>query len=134
MAAMADSAGEGGGLQVRRMAADAVNVLREEAVGMYEVAVLEAGSAAALKKWMDEHGYRFPDGMEDVCNDYVDDRWCFVAVKTKVGVKQDADPRPGQRRINVTLPTGANVRRSRAGDGIPLSGERTRRADAFVCF
>ena len=33
-----------------------VRVIRQEAVGMYEVAVLEAGSAAALKKWIDEHG------------------------------------------------------------------------------
>ena len=33
-----------------------VRVLRKEAVGMYEVVVLEAGSAAALKRWMDENG------------------------------------------------------------------------------
>ncbi len=48
-----------------------VRVIREEAVGMYEVAVLAAGSAAALKKWMDEHGYQFPKGMDDVCEDYI---------------------------------------------------------------
>src|SRR5262245_32069923 len=35
-----------------KLAKDEVRVLREEAVGMYEVAVLEAGSSAALKRWM----------------------------------------------------------------------------------
>ena len=85
-----------------------VRVLREEAVGMYEVAVLEAGSAAALKKWMDDHGYRYPEGMDEVCDDYVNDRWCFVAVKTKVGQKAGADPRPGQRSANTRLPSGSS--------------------------
>jgi hypothetical protein len=41
-----------------RLRFDAVRVLRQEAVGMYEVAVLEAGSASALKRWMDDHGYK----------------------------------------------------------------------------
>ncbi|MCA9270116.1 MAG: DUF2330 domain-containing protein, partial [Planctomycetales bacterium] len=86
---------------------DAVRVVRQEAVGMYEVAVLEAGSAAALKKWMDLHGYRFPDGMEEVCEEYVADRWCFVAVKTKVGQKDGVDPAPGQRETNSKLPDGS---------------------------
>ncbi|MFT5683364.1 MAG: hypothetical protein ACI8RZ_004295, partial [Myxococcota bacterium] len=35
---------------------DEVRVIREEAVGMYQVAVLEAGSAAALSKWMANNG------------------------------------------------------------------------------
>lgn len=83
---------------------DRVVVLKEEAVGMYEVAVLEAGSAGALKRWMDEHGYRFPDGMESPCNDYVKDKWCFVAVKTRVGSKKGVDPRPGMRSTNASKP------------------------------
>ena len=87
--------------------ADRVRVLRREAVGMYEVAVLEAGSAAALKKWMDEHGYRFPDGMDKVCNEYVDASWCFVAVKTRVGQKDGVDPKPGQRDVDSQLPAGS---------------------------
>ena len=102
-------AGRFRGLQSRsgKLAKDEVNVLSEEAVGMYEVAELEAGSAGALKKWMEEHKYRFPDGMETVCNDYVDDRWCFVAVKTKVNGKSGVDPRPGQRSVKTGLPPGA---------------------------
>ncbi|MCG8586235.1 MAG: DUF2330 domain-containing protein, partial [Pirellulales bacterium] len=84
-----------------------VRVLREEAVGMYEVAVLEAGSPEALKKWMGKNGYKYPDGMDKVCDEYIEDRWCFVAVKTKVADKKAVDPRPGQRRAKAGLPKGA---------------------------
>ena len=86
---------------------DEVKVLKQEAVGMYEVAVLEAGSAAALKRWMDDHGYKYPKGMDKPCNDYVEDGWCFVAVKTKVGQKDGVDPKPGQRTVNANLPKGS---------------------------
>ncbi len=84
-----------------------VRVVREEAVGMYEVAVLEAGSAAALKKWMDQHGYQYPAGMDKPCEEYVDDGWCFVAVKTKVGQKKGVDPQPAQRDVDSKLPAGS---------------------------
>ncbi|MEM7040940.1 MAG: DUF2330 domain-containing protein, partial [Bacteroidota bacterium] len=87
---------------------DKVVVVNREAVGMYDVAVLEAGSAAALKKWMDENGFKFPDGMEAVCEQYVDDKWCFVAVKTKVSEKAAVDPQPGQRQVNPGLSKGAS--------------------------
>ncbi len=85
-----------------------VVVLRQEAVGMYEVAVLEAGSAAALKKWMDAHGFKYPEGMDKPCNEYVEAGWCFVAVKTKVGAKDDANAQPGQRNVKVNLPQGSS--------------------------
>ncbi len=86
---------------------NSVRVIRQEAVGMYEVAVLEAGSAAALKKWMDQNGFRYPTGMDTACEDYVADKWCFVAVKTKVGQKRGVDPAPSQRKLNEKLPPGA---------------------------
>ena len=92
------------GLALQR---DEVRVAKEEAVGMYEVAVLEAGSAAALKKWVDEHGFQYPKGMDDACNDYVKQGWCFVAVKTKVGQKKGVDPKPGMRNVNSSLPDGS---------------------------
>jgi len=86
---------------------DEVRVIKKEAVGMYEVVVLEAGSAAALKKWMNEHDYKYPNGMDKVCDEYVADGWCFVAVKTKVGQKEGVDPRPGQRSVDSKLPDGS---------------------------
>ena len=87
---------------------DAVRVISQEAVGMYEVAVLEAGSSQALQRWMNEHNYKYPKGMDVACDDYVNEGWCFVAVKTRVGQKQATDPRPGQTNVDVTLPEGAN--------------------------
>lgn len=86
---------------------DVVRVIREEAVGMYEVAVLAAGSAKALKRWVDDHGYKYPTGMDKTCEDYVKQRWCFVAVKTKVGRSSGADPKPAQRKVDTRLPSGA---------------------------
>jgi len=84
-----------------------VKVLREEAVGMYEVAVLQAGSAAALKRWMDAHNYRFPNGMEKPCDDYVKQGWCFVAVKTRVSGKKATGAGPGIRGVKQGLPPKA---------------------------
>lgn len=105
-AAQADGAGGGGmAFGARR---DQVRVLKQEAVGMYEVAVLAAGSAQALKKWMDNHGYQYPKGMDKVCEEYIEDNWCFVAVKTKVGSKSGADPKPGQRNVNNAMPEGSS--------------------------
>lgn len=93
--------------QLRVMKESEVRVLREEAVGMYEVAVLEAGSAAALNKWMEAHGYKYPAGMDAPCNEYVKAGWCFVAVKTQVGAKSGVNPQPGQREVQSKLPAGA---------------------------
>ena len=96
--------GARGGLAVRSRS---VRVIKEEAVGMYEVAVLEAGSAAALQKWMQAHQYRYPQGMDQATNDYIESGWCFVAVKTRVGNKQAVEARPGIRKVNSRLPQGA---------------------------
>ena len=87
--------------------AKSVTVLKQEAVGMYEVAVLEAGSAAALKRWMDLHGYQYPEGMDQVAGEYIESGWCFVAVKTRVGQKAGADPVAGQQQANTQLPEGS---------------------------
>ncbi len=81
-----------------------IKVLNKEAVGMYQVAVLEAGSPEALKNWMDEHGYKYPNGMDAAVQDYVDQNWAFVAVKARVGVKEKADPKPGQRSVKPDKP------------------------------
>src|SRR5262245_53618934 len=89
------------------LAKDQVRVLREEAVGMYEVAVLEAGSAAALKRWMDDHGYKYPTGMDAVCEEYVKLGWCFVAEKAHVGGKANVDPKPRMKGVDMKLPAGS---------------------------
>ncbi|MEE2828782.1 MAG: DUF2330 domain-containing protein [Myxococcota bacterium] len=87
---------------------DVVNVLSEEAVGMYQVAVLEAGSPRALQLWMTDNGYQYPSGMDAVAQDYVDERWCFVAVKARVAAESGVAPRPGLREVDPALPAGAS--------------------------
>jgi hypothetical protein len=98
----------GGGMEFgMEIAKHEVRVIKEEAVGMYEVAVLQAGSAEALNKWMDEHKYQYPKGMDEVAEEYIEEKWCFVAVKTRVGQKDGVDPKPGQREANADLEPGS---------------------------
>lgn len=94
----------GAPMELEKLSEEKVVVLKEEAVGMYEVAVLAAGSAQALKGWMDKHKYQYPDGMDKVTGEYIEAGWCFVAVKTKVGRKAGANPQPGQRKLNTSKP------------------------------
>ncbi len=102
--ASADSFGDGGA----RLGYNAVRVVNREAVGMYDVAVLAAGSSVALKRWMDDNGFRYPAGMERVTQDYVDSGWFFVAVKTQVGSKGAVNPKPGMKKANPKLPKGSS--------------------------
>lgn len=90
------------------LAKDEVRVIKREAVGMYEVVVLAAGSTKALKAWMVDEKFRFPEGMEDVTSDYVEDGWCFVAVKARVGAKSGVQAKPGMRSVDSSLPSGAS--------------------------
>ena len=99
-------------------------VLNEEAVGMYEVAVLAAGSARVLKKWMDENKFVYPEGMDEVTNDYVKAGWCFVAVKTKVGEKSAVDPAPGQRNVKAGMPDGSTFDGAVQGLGFRFETEK----------
>jgi len=82
------------------VAEDQVVVVKTEAVGMYEVAVLEAGSPRALRRWMEDHDYRYPDGMEATVQDYVAEGWLFVAIKASVGRGSGVEPSPGMRSTN----------------------------------
>jgi hypothetical protein len=90
-----------------KLKTDEVRVLREEAVGMYQAVVLEAGSAAALKRWMDDNGYKYPAGMDAVCEEYIALGWCFVAEKAKVGGKANVDPKPRMKGVDTKLPNGS---------------------------
>lgn len=86
---------------------DEVRVLREEAVGMYQMAVLEAGSAEALSRWMTQHGYVYPAGMEGACEDFIRLGWCFVAAKARISGKDAVSPTPGMTETRPGLPEGA---------------------------
>ena len=85
-----------------------VEVLREEAVGMYEVAVLQAGSPEALERWMTANDFAWPEGMEEPVWAYVEARWCFVAIKARVGAGDSAVPFPGMRAADTNRPEGSS--------------------------
>ena len=85
---------------------DEVRVINQEAVGMYQVAVLEAGSSKALARWMKENGYRYPKGMDEVTEEYIVEGWCFVAIKAAVGSADGIAPEPGKRSVNPARPAG----------------------------
>ena len=101
-----------------------VRVLREEAVGMYQVAVLEAGSPRALSAWMEENGYRYPEGMDAVTGDYVKAEWCFVAVKAKVAGNKGATPGPGMRSAPMDRPSGSTFDGHVQGMGFRFESEQ----------
>lgn len=101
-----------------------VVVLKEEAVGMYEVAVLQAGSSAALKRWMDDNGYQYPKGMDKTAEEYVQDKWCFVAVKTKVGRAAGAEPQAGQRKVDTKKPENSVFNGAVQGMGFRFKSDR----------
>ncbi len=106
------------------LAIDQVRVLREEAVGMYQVAVLEAGSPAALEAWMGDNGYQYPTGMDAVAQDYVNEKWCFVAVKARVGPESATSPAPGMREVDPSLPAGASFDGHVQGMGFRFATEQ----------
>jgi hypothetical protein len=58
-----------------------VNILGQEIVGGYSVARLQADDPSALQTWLDENGYRAPEGAAPILRAYTDAGWAFVAVK-----------------------------------------------------
>src|SRR5205085_958230 len=64
--------------------------------------------AGALDKWMGEHGFVYPKGMDGVVEDYVKQKWCFVAEKTRVANRAATDPKPGMRKVDPSMPGGAS--------------------------
>ena len=62
---------------------EGVSVVKEELVGMYEVMVLQASSAASFTDWLAGHGYQWPAGMDAVFQHYVDKGWFFLAMKVR---------------------------------------------------
>jgi hypothetical protein len=56
---------------------------------------------------MDDHGYKYPTGMDEVCEEYVKLGWCFVAEKARVGGKANVDPKPRMKGVDTKLPSGS---------------------------
>jgi hypothetical protein len=46
--------------------------------------------------------------MDAVAQDYVNDRWCFVVIKARIGPVDAVAPKPGMRTVDPSLPRGAS--------------------------
>ena len=81
---------------------------------------------------MQEHRYKFPEGMEDVAQDYVEAKWAFVAIKTKIGAKSNIEPTAGMRNVDTSYPKGL-LDGYVQGMGFRFPSEEGRGSHASVC-
>ena len=58
-----------------------VRVVETKTIDYYDVAVLEATNASALKDWLNDNGYQYPDHGTYILKNYIDNGWYFTAVK-----------------------------------------------------
>jgi MYXO-CTERM domain-containing protein len=76
----ADSAGEDPG---------GPEVILQETVGAYEIAVLQGGTAAEVVEWLDANGYAQDDEAEPILASYLEEGFLFGAVKLTGGADVD---------------------------------------------
>ena len=100
---------------------DRVVVVKQEAVGMYEVGSAGSRQRQGAQALVGRARLQVSQGQwTNPATNTSNRGWCFVAVKTKVGQKDGVDPKPAQRNVNSKLPTRQHVRRQRARHGLPL--------------
>ncbi len=64
-------------------AGEGVEVLETKEVGIFEAKLLTADDPEALAKWLSENKYQFPKEGSYVLENYVKNKWYFVAVKVR---------------------------------------------------
>jgi hypothetical protein len=65
--------------------ASEVEVWEEDAVGVYEYAILSAADPQALVDWLNTNGYPFPEEGAETVDYYIDKEWYFVALRINAG-------------------------------------------------
>lgn len=60
---------------------DAVKIEARYLVGEYDILILSAKESTGLKTWLDENGYKIPDGAEEVLEPYIKSNLKFFVVK-----------------------------------------------------
>ncbi len=77
------------GALVEKKSEIAVEIIKSEQVGIYDVKVIRGDSAEAVTTWLEENEFAF--GEEDVSafRDYVARGWCFVTAKIRPGLETD---------------------------------------------
>lgn len=64
-------------------------VVLQETVGAYEIAVLQGGTAAEVIEWLDANGYAQDDEAEPILQSYLDEGFLFGAIKLTGGADVD---------------------------------------------
>ncbi len=67
--------------QMGGVASAGVEVVERVQVGPYDATVLAATDPEALAGWLEERGYRMPEGAADVLKSYTDRGWCYAALR-----------------------------------------------------
>ncbi|MBE7474576.1 MAG: DUF2330 domain-containing protein [Anaerolineae bacterium] len=62
-----------------------VTLLRQQTLGPFEVSTLAATDATALSDWLADNGYTFPDGLDEVLQAYVEQKWFYIAARLTSG-------------------------------------------------
>jgi Na+-translocating ferredoxin:NAD+ oxidoreductase RnfD subunit len=60
---------------------DRVKIEAQYLVGEYDILILSAKESTGLKSWLDENGYKIPDGAEEVLEPYIKSNLKFFVVK-----------------------------------------------------
>jgi len=61
-----------------------VKVIEIQTVGAYQIAILSTKDSAALESWLKENQFAFPANAAGVIDEYVKQRWYFIAVKINI--------------------------------------------------
>lgn len=72
----------------------AVRVVSRKSLGRYDVAVLRAGRAGALRKYLDQEGFKTPPGAGRILDRYVRRKWAFVALRLRPSGPREGHLKP----------------------------------------
>lgn len=74
------------GTSKRKM--ETVKIEAKYLVGEYDILILSAKESSGLKTWLDENGYKIPDGAEEVLEPYIKSNLKFFVVKVNEAEKK----------------------------------------------
>ena len=103
-----------------------VTVHAEQVVGAYDTAVLSGSDAAAVRGWLDEHGFLVPEEATPVLDAYVREGWVFAAARLR---------REGGDDAQVTHPLAFTFEAATAVYPLRLTGtgQENLTLDLYVC-
>jgi len=58
-----------------------VKVIKTQTIEYYDITTLSSTNAEALSSWLTQNGYQFPEKAASSLEDYINNKWFFVAVK-----------------------------------------------------